>query len=70
MITDLLLSCETCCSKIKFLLLFVVVGRNKNLLFSVFFRIYEEIQKIEANEFHYQEQVEVLQHRHIQGEMM
>ena len=25
-------------------------------------RIYEEIQKIEANEFHYQEQVE--QHRH------
>lgn len=22
-----------------------------------FFRIYEEIQKIEANEFHYQEQV-------------
>lgn len=34
--------------------------KNKNLnvlLFMWFLRIYEEIQKIEANEFHYQEQV-------------
>lgn len=34
--------------------------KNKNLnilLVMRFLRIYEEIQKIEANEFHYQEQV-------------
>uniref|UniRef100_A0A3Q2WKC3 Nardilysin convertase n=1 Tax=Haplochromis burtoni TaxID=8153 RepID=A0A3Q2WKC3_HAPBU len=37
--------------------------RKKNPLFllSLFFRIYEEIQKIEANEFHYQEQTDPIE---------
>uniref|UniRef100_A0A8C3APC3 Nardilysin convertase n=1 Tax=Cyclopterus lumpus TaxID=8103 RepID=A0A8C3APC3_CYCLU len=36
--------------------------RNISILFVGAFRVYEEIQKIEANEFHYQEQIDPLEY--------